>query len=206
METAHKPIPPRGHNQDIELELDPARVYDLRELFPICGRYPLRQTLPWLAAFLVLAGVYLYLATATDFFADNSFLQRKKLLILAVLLAAVLSKYIYAYLYGRFLEYRIDGYRLVVSRGVIFKTVGSVPISHFCEAYVKRDLLDLLTGLYQFQLLLSVDPSKQFVSLHGFTKESALAFQALITRLVNRQVLIAGPEESSVRLSLPKTA
>jgi hypothetical protein len=187
-----------------KLELAPGQAVDLLRLFPMSWRYAIRVNIFWLLSFFSVAGLFYWLVEVNQIVSSAWALRDAKVLLFAIFGSVVLLRIIYFELYRRTLVFRIEGFRFFISRGVIFKRVGSLPIVPFAEIYVQQDLGDKLCGVYHLHLLTALDPTKKFVSFEGLARKTAYDLKLFISEFLNRQIYIP-PPDMKAELALPRT-
>lgn len=177
-----------------KLELAPGQGVDLLKLFPMSWRYTFRVNIGWLAAFLGSFGLYYWLVEVQRVVPRAWALHDAKLMLFSIFAGIVVLRLAYFELYRRTLVFRIEGFRFYISRGVIFKRVGSLPIVPFAEIYVQQDIGDKLCFVYHLHLLTALDPTKNFVSFEGLSRKTAYALKEFISDFLSKQVYIPPPD------------
>ncbi len=129
-------------------------------------------------------------------------LRGAKLILLAFFSGIVIIRLAYYELYRRTLVFRIEGFRFYISRGVIFKRIGSLPIVPFAEIYIHQDIWDKLCFVYHLHLLTALDPTKNFVSFEGLSRQTAYELKEFISDFLSKQVYIP-PPDMKAELNLP---
>ena len=167
--------------------------YDLTKKFPTSKMYTLRVSLGWILASIISAFFYFFAVHILAIFEPGSIMANINLFLVLTIAVCAIAKLIYSEIYRRFLKYRIEDFRLIVSRGIFFKKVGSIPFSLFAEVYVKQNLIDWIIGVYEFHLMLALDPTREFTRIEGLSKNSAFGLKKFITEFVSRQVYVPEP-------------
>ena len=139
---------------------------------------------------LALVGAFFVITNYTDLLPVDSILLTKKRYLLGFFGIVLLAQYVYAELYRAKLKYCIKSFRFVVSRGVFFPKLGSLPISIMAETYIRRNVIDILCGVCSFQIHTALDPTKSFLKIEGLKPESAIKLQALISEIISQQIWI----------------
>jgi hypothetical protein len=158
--------------------------FNLKHLFKTQKRATLSQSFHWLVATIIFIGIYC------------APLQEASLTYLALLLArisfvAFLLKYTYVHYNRKANRYHVKGFRLVISRGLIKRYTGSVPLMSGVQVYIRRKGTDVLFGLYRVQLIAPLSPSDKVTEFSGFSYETAQTFFYWISRECDRQVFIS---------------
>lgn len=168
-----------------KLKLQPGASIDLLELFPQSPfRFALRNVMGWLLAMTAAGCAYYFLYERFGFWSFE------KLILIGVGATILFVKFVYAYLYRLCLVFRIEGFRFHLSRGVLFRRVGSLPIVPFAEVYVTQDILDFICGCYHLHLMTALDPTKKFVAFNGLSKQTAFGLKAFFADFLNKQIYI----------------
>lgn len=164
------------------------RTHDLKGIFPISGRYTFRRSLALVSAFIALILVALVSAVKGLFGAATINALWSGVLLVAV---ALTLRCIYLELYRRSFYYGLDGYRLVISRGIVLKDKGSLPLLPVTEIYVKRGVIDMILGLSHLEVYTPIGATKQFARIECLTAESAELLQRELGDLLTQQIMLA---------------
>lgn len=168
----------------------------LSERFPIEISYSLKKSLPYLIACIALWVFYL---TAYDFVGgvgEETFMQSFLFLVTRLSIVAFALRLIYAELYRRSFTMTLEGYRLLITRGIVIKTQGSLPLLPVTEIYVRQDPLDVIFGHYQVHVLAAIDPTHEFGMIEGLSFEHATELQRLLSQKLHEQVAPAFAAEA----------
>lgn len=93
-------------------------------------------------------------------------------------------------------RYETDGFRLVISRGILFKSEGSLPLLPVSEIFVRRNLADFFFGLYEVHVATPVNATKAFGLIRGLSYENAHGLQEFLSEQLNRQVSLAPAKDT----------
>lgn len=102
-----------------------------------------------------------------------------------------LVAYVYTIYYRKTTRYCLDGFRLILSRGVFKRYTASVFLSGSVQVYVRRTFRDTLFGLYRVRIIAPLSPNDKVTEFRGYTKKTAYALHDWITDQCNRQVFIS---------------
>jgi uncharacterized membrane protein YdbT with pleckstrin-like domain len=170
----------------------------LKEVFPISPRYALRKSLGW-ACVLV---PFILLCTLSSFDAQLGTLERSIISwAQAGAIALLVLNYLRADLYRRSFNYEMEGLRFVVSRGVLIKTVGSLPLLPISEIYIQRSFPDILCGLANLDIFTPMDQTRKFARIEALSPADAHRLQTFLGDLLTTQVFLnpAASEETALR-------
>ena len=177
-------------NEKEALSLSYRTKVDLRSSFPISRRYALRKTLGWLTAFAVTIGV----VAALSYVEFNYLPQKLHSSVLPVLVgtgAIIAAKYAHAELYRATFYYGLEGFRLIISRGIVVSQIGSLPILPVSEVYIHRNLLDMLFGVANVDIYTPMETTRCFARIECLAPSTAKALQEFLDELLNVQIFTA---------------
>jgi membrane protein YdbS with pleckstrin-like domain len=160
----------------------------LKEVFPISTRYALRKSLGWAAALLPFIAICAFSLRQ----AELGSLERRIVFWAetgAVML--LVFKYLYGELYRQAFNYEMEGFRFVISRGVILKKIGSLPLLPVTEIYIQRSPIDILCGLANVDIFTPMDQTRQFARIEALTPRDAHHLQTFLGDLLTTQVFLA---------------
>jgi len=186
---------PQSAQERREADLVPQSMWyykeiDVSRLFPLSRLYALRKSGLWLclAAAAALAWFLLqrFAAAQSLLAAPNIGLYAAAAALLPLLLSLT-----YHELYRLTYSAKIDGFRLVISRGVFFRERGSLPILPLSEIYIRRSFFDILLGLANVQVLTALDKTERFAAVEGLPAAHAEALQQFLSDQLSRQVFLA---------------
>lgn len=174
---------------------------DLRKYFPISRRYAFRKSLSWFCALLaVVVGYRLLQGNEHLFGSAAETLREHRVLIFSLFAIGLFLKYIYSEVYRRTFFYGTEGFRMVISRGIVLKDIGSLPLLPVSEIYVRRSLIDMLLGLYNVDVYTPMDQSRKFARIESLNRKTALALQAFLGDVLTTQIFLAPGTEQNESL------
>ena len=163
---------------------------DLRANYPISPRYALRKSIGWITACLTVsavAGAITYLKLGEASYVLHSY----ALPVLASALAFVAVKYAHAVLYRMTFYYGLEGFRLIISRGILVRQVGSLPILPVSEIYIHRNLLDMLFGVANVDIYTPMETTRRFARIECLAPKTAEELREFLGELLNVQIFTA---------------
>ena len=176
---------------------------DLRAKFPISYRYALRKTISMIFVLVIVALLYRLVSLNANLLGERFQLANMTgwgALLVASIVAAV--KYIHAELYRRTFYYGLEGFRLVVSRGILVPQVGSLPLLPVSEIYIHRDFGDVLCHVCCVDLYTPMDDTRRFARIEGLSPRMAKELQTFLGQLLNVQIFL--PPEAKVEFDYLK--
>jgi membrane protein YdbS with pleckstrin-like domain len=168
---------------------------DLAEKFHLEARYPFRKSFTLFIGCVALWVFYIAIYGFAGLGTIETYLQYWFYLAVRLSLFVFLGRYLYWELYRRTYEYRSEGSRLLISKGVVVKLQGSIPLIPMTSIFVKRDPLDLLFGLYQIQVLSPVDSLNNLGCIEGLNRENVYALHRYLTDQLHGQMQAPPPPE-----------
>lgn len=176
-------------------------VVDLRQSFPVSWRYAFRKTIGFAAVLGALVGGY-WLLDRYHILPNSRLraVQNFRYLILWGMVGAIAVKYIMAEAYRQCFYYGTEGFRLVISRGVMLKQRGSLPLLPVSEIYVQRNLLDMLLGLANVDVYTPMDQTRKFARVECLRTADANHLQDFLGKTLTTQVFLnpAAEDEESL--------
>lgn len=168
------------------------KTHDLRESFPISRLYAFRKTMAWFAVGFALLLLTAF-ASKSHYFAglSRTAILRAELIIIAVLMV----KCIYAELYRRTFYYGLEGFRIMISRGVLIREKASLPLLPATEIYVHRNIVDMILGLCNVDIYTPVGATRQFARIEALSVVDAERLQKIIGETLSTQVFLAPEAE-----------
>lgn len=159
---------------------------NLRKPFPIAFRSIFRRSILWVLSFIVLVLILMTLDTLRPI--EESVLSKIFLLICLLLIVVgmvlIIGKLIYEILYYHVYYYGIELEHVVISRGLIFKTRASFPITHLSDVYLYQTPIDLLFAISNLRVT-TTSPVSEFGAIEGLAQHRAIALQNLLLALAN---------------------
>lgn len=171
---------------------------DLKKLFPISRRYPFRQTFTWFLTLALISAGYTFLYHSGQVRFDTSLLDSlrfEKLALLSVVSGVLILKLAYQFLHRAYFQYRAEGFRLIIERGIILRETGSLPLLPVAEVYVRRSVLDLIFGLYQVHVAVPIDAGKSMAKIEGLSKIHAFRLKDFLSDQLSKQVFIPSVQQ-----------
>jgi len=112
-------------------------------------------------------------------------------------LAVLLGLSLYRELYRRTTVLHMPGFRVMFSRGILFKIRGSIPLVPVVQVYARQTPLDMLFDLHRVEIFTPLTPKAEYTVVTGLTAKSAFGFQKFLTNELNRQVFVVGEANQS---------
>lgn len=162
---------------------------DLKKKFPLSKRNWFKQTFNWLAFGVVFLLASIWLFKTRNYYQGNS-LSLNLLLINLAGLIIFLIKLIYIILYDWTIKYRIEDYSFMISKGVILKQQAVLPFAQITDLFVKRDFLDLIFGLYRFEIHSASDHEVGLGVIRGLSKKNADAMRRAMRQALDEYQVI----------------
>lgn len=176
------------HAEEKGISIHSDTKVNLKEMFPVSARYPVRNCVTGIAL-CILLGAFLYrLEGPEGFFHPSSPLGYIAVGVMGVMILTTFSRYLYEEAHRRALQYETDGFRLIITRGILFKKEVSLPLLPITEMYVDRDVLDLLMGLYDLNIATPVTGSRAYGLIHGLNSKNAHGIESFLSAQLNRQI------------------
>ena len=182
------------HNKPHE-DLQLGSRVNLKMMFPVSFRYSLQQSVMLIAIlavalaasvkFIGLGGV-VYPSTPAEILVAGC---------VHFLVLILVLKIVHEELKRHALQYETDGFRLVITRGILFKNEGSLPLLPVTEIFVKRDFLDFLFGLYELHVATPVNAARAFGLIEGLKYKDAHALEKFLANQLNRQIFVTDKKE-----------
>ena len=165
---------------------------DLRERFPASPRYALRKAIWWVFACIVAVAFYRITERNPEMVESlpHAITDFGRVVIGAAVTVLVL-KLIYAEIYRRTFYYGLDGFRIIISRGIFLPQVGSLPLLPVSEVYISRDFGDLLCHVCHIDLYTPMDNTRRFARVEGLAPSTAMKLQEFLSELLNVQIFLA---------------
>ena len=79
---------------------------------------------------------------------------------------------------------------MYVSRGIIFRNKGSLPLLPIAELYVRQNLVDFIFGLFEVHIVVPVDATRKFLMIDGLNKKNANALQEFLADQLSKQIFV----------------
>ena len=167
-------------------------VVDLRKEFPISWKYSFRQNIKWLVFFCAVIWAFVAIEHSPWIPAEISdFILRFRTVIFKGLAIILFFKVLHSELYRLTFYYGTEGFRLVVSRGIILKQEGSLPLLPISEILIDRDYTDLACGLCNLNVYTPMDQSREFARIECLDSGVAEDMQHFLNDILTTQIFIA---------------
>jgi hypothetical protein len=166
------------------------REQPLSDIFPISARFVLKKSLLSLIILALVIGAYIFYVPFEHLLNPETFYAMSFFWVVRAALVFAIGQVIYWELYRRTLVFGTDGFRLHISKGVIKKKIGSIPLIPVTELVIKHDNLDILLGLHQLHVLAPVDSGDHLGVLEGLSRESANNLEEFLATQLNNQIFI----------------
>jgi len=166
------------------------REQPLSDIFPISARFVLKKSLLSLIILALVIGAYVFYVPFEALLNPQTFYEISFFWAVRAALVFSIVQVSYWELYRRTLVFGTDGFRLQISKGVIKKKIGSIPLIPVTELVIKHDNLDVLLGLHQLHVLAPVDSGDHLGVLEGLSKESAHHLEEFLATQLNNQIFI----------------
>jgi membrane protein YdbS with pleckstrin-like domain len=114
----------------------------------------------------------------------------KNKLVLLVLTAILCCKLSYAFLYRQTFRYYLEGNRLKISRGILFREEASLPLIPLTEIYIKRNLLDTIFNLSNLYVALAAERVRGIAEIRGLDGDQAPHVRSAILQVIERQITV----------------
>ena len=179
---------------------------------PVSHRFVIKEMFPWLAGFTVLILIYwlnfgIPIASGKSSMFSNALwredspLYADDLLLFGSAFAVLTITWLYYELQRYFFQYRIEGFRIILRKGILLRDEGSLPLLPIAEVFSRRGVLDVLLGLYQVNVAVPVDSVKSFAQIDGLNSKNATSLIDFLSAQLSRQVTIATPEVAQAMTS-----
>lgn len=165
-----------------------ATAIDLKKRFPISRRQLVKEMFPWLMGFTALIWLYWhnFSSAALVFSADPTPID--EIVLYGSAFGILSAMTLYHLLQRIFFQYKIEGFRLIIRKGILLVEEGSLPLLPIAEVFARRGLLDLIFGLYQVHVAVPVDLVKSFARIEGLSKRNAALLIDYLSAQLSRQV------------------
>ncbi len=166
---------------------------NLNQIYPISARLIVKRCFPAAAASMLAAFTYAVTATRISaLFGAGAASSSLTWSILIFVVAGVGLKVLYELVQRRSCQYSVEDSNWIVARGLVLRQRGCFPLSQITDVYLNRSLTDFIFGLYNLNVSTPTTRSAEFASIKGLHKETALALQNHLLRLLHRDRLLQG--------------
>lgn len=170
------------------MEVGYHKSVDLKELFPMSGLYAFRKTFTLFLSTFVLSVLCAALQLNGTFKGIGLKISWGAC---AILYCVLLYRYIYAELYRLTFRYGTEGLRLMVKRGVLIRSTGSLPLLPVTEIYTQRGIVDMLCNLCNVDVFTPMDTTRKFARIESLSYRDAQSLQQFLGEVLNTQVFLA---------------
>lgn len=165
----------------------PTRL-NLKELYPHTFRSIFAKSFWPLLALLVVTIGYYYAVSDIDNLGNSevpieSLSAQTLYYILRVVSVICIGKLIYEFLFWLTYSYYLEVEHLTIVRGLIYRTRASFPIAKINDVSLKRNLIELIFGIYVVDIL-TASPEVNFGEIYGLSKKNAVNLQTHLLALV----------------------
>jgi hypothetical protein len=187
---AHKHLATDSEGNPIPDTLWYDREQPLSDIYPISIRFVLKKTFLSLCIMMVVMGAYVSMVPRENLLSPQTFNEKLYFWVIRISIMFTILQVAYWELYRRTLEFGTDGFRLLISKGVLRKKIGSIPLIPVTELVIYHDNLDVLLGLHQVHVLAPVDSGDKLGILEGFSKDNAMELERFLAAQLNNQIFI----------------
>ena len=166
----------------------------LRERYPLESRKPLKKTFSEIGASLITIitfaiGVFIVLIQGRS---AASTLQKFNfwpifLIFVALIILALILKYVYEVFYMKYYFYDLVGKNLVIKKGVFSRSEITLPVNRLQDVYVDQDILDRILQLYDVHVSSATMISGNLAHMDGLSKENAQSIKNLILSGIQKE-------------------
>lgn len=168
------------------------KEYDLKKLYPISPLLCIQESFAWLAAAAVLTAIHLFVFGPSFFgFVEDPVQHISSLSVRGSIIAAMVAV-VYHYLLEQTKELKMNGFRLILAKGIFRRLHGSMTLGAIGQIYIKQKPIDMIFNLYRVQILVPMTPDNSLSLFRGLTREQAYHLQSFLAREMNRQVFVSG--------------
>jgi membrane protein YdbS with pleckstrin-like domain len=153
----------------------------LREQYPLDDKKPLKKTIEGVFSFIIVIIVFGF-SFFSSIVSANSAVNFSfwAILIIAIIIAYVVLKYIYEIFYLRHYFYDMANSTLIIRKGVFSRNEIVLPINRLQDVYVDQDILDRIFGLYDLHVSSATAISGNLSHIDGLDKQGSDAIKSLI--------------------------
>jgi hypothetical protein len=166
--------------------------YDLKKLYPPSNWLIVSDSLPWIGIASVVTFLGAILQGPVALISPESINEAVVSWLVRVSLLGCIFSVFFFYLSLASSGFRISGFRLVVSKGVLWKKKASMAIAGVAQFYVKQLPREALFNLYRVEMFLPMTPDNSLTVFRGLSKKQAHHFEAFMSREMNRQMFVSG--------------
>jgi membrane protein YdbS with pleckstrin-like domain len=162
---------------------------DLRHLAHISPLYPVLKSIWGLVPLGIAVALFLFWGLPLYLEDPTNTLVSKSLFCLRICAFIVLSYLAYWEAYRRMEKVEINGFRLEVTKGVLWKTRGSVHLLPHTTFFVtQKNFLYILLRLADLQVIPAFTPEPETVSISGLPVDRAHQLRSYLSQQTDRQL------------------
>lgn len=167
------------------------KEFDLYQQYPIALRFSVRKSYGWAVLAALALCSFLWIHGLSGLGEMEETMTRIHFTVFRGAILALVLSIGYWELYRRNFSYRIEGFRLMIERGILFKVYASVPLLPVADILVKRSFADMLFGVYNVSLLIPVNAGDHLCTIPGLTREASFGLREYLCQQLNNQVFVA---------------
>ncbi len=167
------------------------REVDLDQQYPIAMRFSVRKSYGWIILGVIACISFIMIHGLAGFGHMDDPFTRAHVTVFRISLLGLIVSISYWELYRRSFSYQIEGFRLLIQRGIFFKVYASVPLLPVADILVRRGFSDMIFGLYNVSLLIPVSAGDHMCTISGLTKEASFGLREYLCQQLNNQVFVA---------------
>jgi len=167
------------------------KEFDLYQQYPIALRFSLRKSYGWAVLAILSLCSFLWFHGVSGLGEMDEAITRIHFTVFRMAIIALILSIGYWELYRRNFSYRIEGFRLMIERGILFKVYASVPLLPVADILVRRSFADMLFGVYNVSLLIPVSAGDHMCTIPGLTRDSSFGLREYLCQQLNNQVFVA---------------
>lgn len=164
----------------------------LKKKYPRAFRSVLRRIVPWLIVYIGIVCIFFIidsvclssppLSPEESAITSAAVFRALFAVILRTGLIVCVLKAIYELLYYLTYYYAIEAGHIVISKGVILKSRGSIPFNKISDISLERKLLDFVFVLYNIRFL-TMTNTPQISGISGLSTNTAVALQDYLVKI-----------------------
>jgi uncharacterized membrane protein YdbT with pleckstrin-like domain len=152
---------------------------DLKTLFPVSVRWILKNiSILVIGLFCILYCLYLFEFTFDPLVINNIYRN-----VFYFGSFVIIVRTIYLFIFVKYLEYKIVGDEIVISKGIIIKKPIGIPLGKINAIQIKRKFHDFLFGLSSVVIIVPGNEDIALATISGFSKNKALELKAYILKV-----------------------
>ena len=167
------------------------KEFDLYQQYPIALRFSFRKSCGWAVLAILSLCSFLWFHGVSGLGEMDETITGIHFTVFRVAIIALIISIGYWELYRRNFSYRIEGFRLMIERGILFKVYASVPLLPVADILVRRNFADMLFGVYNVTLLIPVNAGDHLCTIPGLTRDASFGLREYLCQQLNNQVFVA---------------